>query len=158
MDDSLKELAGRIERGDASPEDLARFEELLESPAHEAVRDGVRALAEDTPSLEWRSRLNERLRAVAPKPARRWFLRPWAAVAAGVAGLALLLVSMPPRTAERPVDGPSLEASLISTHRETVRSTDLAGVGVTPHDLAAAHRPAPAASPYDWNELDLETL
>ncbi|MCO5295488.1 MAG: hypothetical protein M9921_01390 [Fimbriimonadaceae bacterium] len=159
MEYSLIELASRVESGMATQEERERFEAALESRGQQRVREQVRALAEDTPSLEWRSRLNERLRSLAPKPARPWFLRPTVGLAAGAALAAALFFAQPrPVPTGSGASEPSLEASLILTHRETVRTTDIAGVGLTPHDLAASHRPAPAASPYDWNELDLETL
>lgn len=158
MNHSMRELLERVERGSATPEEFAALDDALASESQRAVSDRVRALPHDTPSLEWRSQLNERMRKEAPKASRSGFARTmWGLGVAASVALAWVASTwnQAPQAIAEPV--PSLEASLISTHRDTVRTAEIAGVGVSPHDLAAAHGPAPS-SPYDWNELDLETL
>ncbi len=155
-----RELENLFERGeDARPTagESGALDAALLSERGENVRGWVKELPDDEPSLVWRSALNERLRAEVPHRRRPWILYPtWGVAAAGL--LVLLVWTSRPQPVQNVPAGPSLEAVMVSVHRESVRSSEIAGAGMVPNDLATQHRPAPALAPFDWNETDLETL
>lgn len=155
-----KEFERLINLGeDARPtaDEVALLDACLSDESTKGVRRWVRSLPEDEPSLAWRSGLNERLLAQRPAARRPWFLHPaWSVAAAGVLAVVFWATRMQP--VQGTASGVSLEAALVSTHRDSVRASEIAGVGMAPHDLATLHKPAPAAARFDWNEMDMETL
>ena len=129
----------------------------LESDAQRQAAAWVRELAEDeTPSLAWRSALNERIRVEAERRARRrwrWtVLSPSLGLATAAAIAAVAFVSHP-QPAATPT-GSRLEASLFALHQETGRVDDAVGTGVRPFDAPAA----PTFSDAPLNDLDAGAL
>lgn len=156
MSEERKALAQRVEQGVASAQERARFDALLESEEFEFARRCVQSLPEDTPSMEWRSQLNESLRQLTPSKRRAWLLRPaMGFVVVGALALTVFWPRMAPEVSPTTPVASSLEASLVSTHREYVYSADLSGAGLTALDFGAGHKAQPGASPYDWVEGDL---
>lgn len=137
-------------------------DEMLDTPAQRAVRSAVAALPEDTPSLAWRSELNERLRASAVQPKRaRWSPFVWGpAFGLGVAGaLSILMLNRAPITTRptTPSQSAGVEAMLVSAHLESVRTADIVGTGITPEEasLGATVQNEADETPI---EVDLESL
>lgn len=118
-------------------------------------RQCVAALAEDEPSLAWRSQLNERLRAHAPKVRRpfwAWAWRPASVTAvAAVMGVALLFQM---GTFSGPVDN-GLGDELVQWHRDTETAFELVGVGVVGSEVALNSAPA-YDDEYRWDLIDLD--
>ncbi len=126
----------------------------------EGIRSVVRELEDDTPSMAWRSGLNERLLAVTPTPRKSWFsLRALAGLGTVAAcTLALILVLRP--EAPRPMSAPSVTVSessveqvLLDAHRSS--SFALAtGAG----DGSAPTRTDTPAPVIHWTESDFESF
>jgi hypothetical protein len=139
-------------------------DKALESPAQKQVHELVSQLPEDSLSLAWRSALNEKLLATAPKPRRSvwtWMMKPAAGLA--VAGaLAVVLIS---RTGISPSPSPvavnqttsngQLEAALIQDHRELVQVSDVVGAGLNPEESSPSET---LTLDGNWNEYDFESL
>ena len=129
--------------------------------AQEPMRTVVQAMGGDEVNLTWRSQLNERVLELARQTQRqsRWLMIWRPALGLGLAG-ALALVFTLNNRAVQPTPEPSqpaLEAALIQTHRDSVRASEIAGPGLASHEA----RPASIQwedDPYDWNEVDVETL
>lgn len=139
-------------------EQMALLDARLDAPEGRTVQSWVGNLPEEEPSLAWRSALNERLREMKPKPGlRRRLLYPGFGLAAAAA-LAVVFWTAQLSNDEPPAIGPTLEAALVSTHRDSVRAAELAGAGMAPHDLATLHKSSPEEPQFEWNELDVETL
>ena len=107
----------------------------LESEAGRKLRAAVQSLNDDQVSLAWRSGLNNNLMAtIAAKQRKRklaWILSP--ALGLGLAGAlaAVLFTSEPSVTNPYVATAPShLEESLIASHRDILRYTDVTGVGL----------------------------
>jgi len=131
------------------------LDEKLSSAAQEAVRGWVRALPEDTPSMAWRSALNERL--LAEQQARRrharflWMARPVAALA--LAASFAMVFLMRPSPAPRPHPQANLGAVLVATHQESDSLSDLSGVGLNPTEAVTYATATPTGT---WTESDVE--
>jgi hypothetical protein len=129
------------------------MDERLNSAGQMAIRQVVKALPEEMPSLAWRSALNERLAAsTAARHARR---RRWLFGGSSFAGLALAaglaLVVFMPRHVE-PSAGPSttpvasrggsqsgpLLDELLASHNDSVTSQDVVGAGLTSQEVQSA--------------------
>jgi hypothetical protein len=132
----------------------------LESEAQLQIRQAVRAMPEDTVSMAWRSELNQRVVAgIQAKQKKRrfaWILSP--ALGLGVAGaLAVVLMTKTPTVVNLPSasKAPALEESLVATHQDALRYTDVTGVGLNPDEIVTK-RSAPAV--YDFDEVALGSL
>ena len=132
------------------------LDERLQTPAQMALRQVVKALPEDMPSLAWRSVLNERL--VAATAARRARQRRWLFGGSSFAGLALaaglaFVVFLPKhpvepaanpnsgnvvRNSNNPVTAPSLEDQLLASHNDSVTSQDVVGAGLTSQEVQSS--------------------
>lgn len=121
----------------------------------------VRSLPAETPSMAWRSALNERILADARRrKSRRFWARIWMP-AAGVGTSAAIAASVfflwlggpGPETGGQEA---SLEASMVMIHRDNVRFSELAGSGLSESD---ANLPKQGSGPNDgWKESDLEAM
>lgn len=132
----------------------------LESEGQLQIQQAVRTMPEETVSMAWRSELNEKLVAgIQAKHKKRrfaWVLSP--ALGLGLAG-ALAVVLMTKTTP--PVDGPitpnqpALEDSLVATHQDALRYTDVTGVGLNPDEIVSKRS---ATAIYDFDEVALGSL
>jgi len=121
------------------------FSKALESESQGAVRRIVKSLPEDTPSLHWRSSLNERILALGPvkKGLTSLGIALRALAGAGLVGaLALSVVFWQARTdsgaTAKAADGKSLAATLITEHRDSVESGEIAGPGISGNEQDGA--------------------
>ena len=135
-------------------------EDDLNSPAQRQMQDLVSHLPEDTLSMAWRSSLNEKLLATAPKPKRSvwsWLMKP--AVGLGFAGaLAVVLLVrtdvMAPVATPTPSNG-ALEAALVRDHRDLVHMTDVVGAGLIPDESTPSQS---YSVDNEWSDVDLDSL
>ena len=120
-----------------SEEELDR---ALSSHEQVGIRELVRSLAEDAPSMVWRSKLNERLQTEAHRRLVRrraqWIWRP--ALGLGLAGcLAITLYIRTTQPEAQPKAAPaSIEAALVSAHVDSVAANDVAAEGLSPVEAA----------------------
>lgn len=115
-------------------EELSR---LLQSEPNEVIRNIVKALPDDMPSMRWRSSLNEKILAMGPVKKRISAaviaLRTFAGVGLACAlGLGLFLAQSKPA----PVKGSTgseqeLARALISQHRDSVETDEITGAGIS---------------------------
>ena len=138
----------------------------LASAAQCAMRDVVRALPEDAPSMAWRSGLNERLLVDAARRRRRarffWALRPAAGLAfAGALTAVFVFRTSPmnpaPTSHSVASSSSSLEAGLLSTHSQVAAFADVAGTGVRPIETTYVSK-NDEDDDLDWSEVDIESL
>ncbi len=144
-------------------ENISNIDERLESASQRAVARMVSALPDESPSMVWRSGLNEAIRAQSARIQRRqrFFLvfRPAMGLSIACALVALVLMQpirnavLPERHQTPSATGSSLEASLFDLHRDDQRTMDVVGAGLNPNDpLTDQSR----ASTGDESEADLE--
>jgi hypothetical protein len=115
----------------------------LQAEDQQRVRQTVRALAEEVPSMAWRSALNERIYAEANKRRSRqrlwWIFTPSIGVAVAGALALVVFFKVPTRTArpELPpaVMASSLEDSLVGIAADNAISDDVTGSGLHVRDL-----------------------
>ena len=124
------------------------------------MRRLVQSMSEETLSLSWRSQLNETLLArVAARQRRRrftWFVSP--ALGLGVAGaLAFVWMARTPevRNPIEEVNRPQIEESLVATYQDTLRYTDITGVGLNPDEVVNRRTLSATA---DIVEVSLDSL
>lgn len=111
---------------------------ILDSDASRAVQVIVRSMPDDTPSMAWRSSLNERLLSLGPVKKRLSAFGIALRAGVGATALAAIFVAVllihkgngSTHEAER-ADGKALAASLISEYHESVDSSEIAGSGVS---------------------------
>lgn len=123
------------------------LDELLNSAGQLQMREAVRALPEDVPSLAWRSQLGARLmeQAKASRSRRRlWFvLSPslgGLAAACLFVGIFVTRHQMPPVPVTPPQvaqsqAGPSLEDQLVASHVDSDTSQDVVGSGLNSQEV-----------------------
>lgn len=140
IDERGNHVAGRRDLSDPA-------QERGPGAGSEQVREWIKSLQDETPSLAWRSGLNERL-LHASRRRRLPSLGRWAALgaAAGVC-LALLLFIQTPQG--KPSGG--VEEGLLATHSEAVSAMELGAA--TPRQEAGI----PITDP-GWSTSDLEAL
>jgi hypothetical protein len=140
------------------------LDEQLASEAQEAVRGFVKALPHEELSLAWRSGLNERLLAASAKQRRQrlfgWVWKP--AFGLSVAGALAILTLMRPSAPTPVIRGSGdvngvIEASIVSTHRDSNAYSDVVGVGLLPVEVASG-RTTSSPTRVDWDEVDIDTL
>jgi hypothetical protein len=113
-------------------------DDRLHSEAQNKLRQIVKALPEDTPSLHWRSSLNERILALGPMKKRlsAFAITVRTLAGASVACLVCLGVFMwQSRNSEvgpqKTESGPGLASALINEHRDSVESGEITGAGIS---------------------------
>lgn len=121
----------------------------------------VQGIPDEVPSMAWRSALNEQIIAAADrKKHRRFWARIWMP-AAGVGTTAAIAVSMVvlllgPGPGNGADEGATLEASMVTAHRDDVRFNELAGPGLSQADANQAKQNSGSST--DWKESDVEGL
>jgi hypothetical protein len=139
-----------------------RQTDRAEGPEELKIARVVKAIPEESPSLAWRSALNERVLAVAKKKDRRRFwARIWMPAAGlGTSGaLAVLAFSVwvgGVKPEGVPATGTSLEAAMLTVHKENVQFAEIAGPGLSETDAVPTRQRVPAGN--EWKEADLEAL
>ena len=119
------------------------MDERLNGEAGRQVAGWVRDLPEETPSLAWRSALNEKVRAEAALRARRrrrWTLARPALGLALAASLAAVVLVPRPVVPKAPEKG-RIEASLVALHDQSVQTADIVGTGLDPEEAPASVTP-----------------
>ena len=82
------------------------WDERLEGPEQQSVRNLVATLPDEEPSMAWRSQLNERLRALPAQARRKWWELAWKpTVGLALAGGLAVLVFV------KPTPAPTLEST-----------------------------------------------
>lgn len=135
----------------------ARLDEALNSPVQQSIAQGVKRLSSETPSMAWRSQLNERLLAEAAK--KRAERRRRALVWRPVAGLAVasaltMAILIPNRNLAGP-SGRSVEADVWSAHSVAEKNFYLTGTTGVARETDSN---ALANASYDWEAADLTAL
>ncbi len=145
-----KKLLEKIEREEQlSLVEQAHVEELLANdPIHGRIRETLQALPQDAPSLEWRSRLNERLGREKRQPAKRfaWSRLGWALSAAActiVIATVLVLQRIPGAEEPQPVISAS---QLMEWHEEATGAAALPEDGARMSTFAIADEGAQTAN------------
>ena len=101
-------------------------------------QDLIHSLPEETPSMAWRSSLNERLRAEAKTVQAKRKTRLWTFstlgtgfAAASVVALALLSAPLPVSNPSNPISGPvaASEVDLLALHGEASATADVSATG-----------------------------
>jgi hypothetical protein len=135
-------------------DEMNLIDEKLNRESLQTIGSLVRDLPEDVPSMAWRSALNERILAEAPKPRRAiwgWMLRP----AVGLSVAAALAAVVIFRPAPSATEGVGIESVLIQMHQEETRLSGLTGAGMTVTEMREFANPTPVElDPY----LDLDVL
>ncbi|HRJ26895.1 MAG TPA: hypothetical protein PLO61_05235 [Fimbriimonadaceae bacterium] len=128
----------------------------------QAVPSCLKSLPEETPSLAWRSSLNEQLRALAPaasaRPRRLWKWLTGGSLALGVASSIALVLIWQHRAgltspAPSPQVAPSVEAALIAAHQEGMSQIEFSAPS-----KSSASGSNTATEEFQWSEVDLESL
>jgi hypothetical protein len=133
--------------------DLEKLEAELASESQQAVRETVRHLVDEEPSLAWRSELNRRLAEAGPSRMRlvAFSFRP--ALGLGLAGalavVAVLQNAVPEPTVE---SSPGIEAAMGGAHRQAVNARLVAGTGIYDYE---ARPTGEAVGGIVWEEADL---
>lgn len=155
MSDNREFIKNLQEERALSMSDAHRLDEAL--GAQKPVQDWVTQLEDESPSLAWRSALNERLIAASPaKPARRFSWFRWAGVAAVTASVALVAVVGLRQVRQAPapdLSAPmSAEQVLVDVHHGASFALD-SGVGDGSRPASSVEAPA-----FEWTASDLEML
>lgn len=133
-------------------------DERLHGEGQRQAAEWVRALPEETPSLAWRSALNERVRAEAASRARgrwRWNVaRPALGLALAAAFAVVVFVPRPAAIVAPPKSKGGLEASLVALHERSVETADVVGTGLAPSEVPASTATERVRDPLE----DLEAL
>lgn len=125
-------------------EEALRLDSSLESSAGLSIAKAVAGLPDDAPSLEWRSRLNEKLAKASKRRKAIVFWRVgFGATAAAAVCTVFVLMAQPNVGQDSPIVSPttventpkeSVEDAIISEHEGTVTQASL-GVSVAFHDI-----------------------
>lgn len=120
--------------------ETAELDELLATPKQQVVNALVAALPEENVSLQWRSSLNEKLRAMTPVRKHVSFMLIGFRTLAGIGLASLLCIAFytkfgggasAPANANPEASAPQkIGSALISAHRESVTSSEIAGPGI----------------------------
>jgi len=115
-----------------TPDEWLRLDEALESGAAQTARVMVSTLANDQPSMAWRSELNVKLAQTSKRARQRRTMMRWlpvmaAPVAAGCAFLVMMNINASPNGGQTMVSRPpmqtsheSLEARMMDFHRDAM--------------------------------------
>jgi hypothetical protein len=130
------------------------WDEQLGSPGQEQIREVVRSLPDEAPSLAWRSALNTALLKEAAKRRRRaalaWVWKPSAGLALA-AGLALVFVARMPQPEPIPATDSGIERALVNSYLNSKTSWELTGDGVTANEAKETE----GSMDPDWYREDL---
>lgn len=130
------------------------IDDLLQSDEQVQVSRLVGELKDDSPSMEWRSALNQRLLQVQRRKRREpWIWRLSFVGAAASLAFALWMGGIFADPSKTPA---IKESQLVSEHLRAVDTNDL--VGASLNQLEASRRSNGPAEPYQWQESDLDTL
>lgn len=136
----------------------AKLDASLEANAQKTVASLVSELEDETPTLAWRSELNEKLLKIDRSRPRQqtliWKTAFGLGLAACLAWVALTVRPLPtgPAAVVSPTSQ-SLEAQLLEVHEQHVNVRLVAGSGLLNH---VESEPAPAQSAaIQWSESDL---
>lgn len=150
-----RELLNKLMNEDTlSAADEARLDAALS--ASNSVRGLMAQLPEESPSMQWRSELNEKLLALQPAPAKRFvwwkFTAPVAIAAAAMAGTIFL---RHPAANLAPIQpNANVESMLIASHLETEAAMDVSSVDPgTPKAEAAKEQEEQSWSPHDLDSF-----
>ena len=146
---------------------MKNIEEALGSQSQKAVARLVGSLPEDTPSMVWRSALNEKLALECGRVQRRrrfFFLARPALGLALACALGVLVYVRPAPIADVHPRGNShavtqtksdaVEAALVNLHLDDLRAMDVAGAGLNPND--STPDTSGSVSSTDDSQADLE--
>ena len=110
--------------------------EMLEASGQQSVRQLIKAMPEDTVSLQWRSSLNEKLLALAPgkKKLSALVIGFRTLTGLGIASILFLVVFTRVSTVKpmlsQSFSGSALASALLDEHRHSEDSGEIAGAGV----------------------------
>jgi len=147
-----------LENVNVSEEEL---DQMLQSEGQLQVRDLMQSMREDSLSLSWRSELNEELLSVVKTKQRKrrfaWILSP--ALGLGVASVFAFMVlanspEMTPASTSISTQ-PEIEERLIATYQDSLRYSDITGVGLNPDEVV--NRRTTSVS-YDLVQASLDSL
>ena len=137
------------------------LDEKLRSAEGTKVAQVVSALPEEELSLAWRSQLNEKLNlATDKKRKKKTWNRIWSYSAglglSTVAGIALFLAILPnDPEVKNLMNSNSYEKEMLVAHHTAVRSTDIAGEGLSALDESEL---IVNGNNNEWKQEDLEAL
>ncbi|MCG9895116.1 MAG: hypothetical protein MH204_06540 [Fimbriimonadaceae bacterium] len=153
-----KELLDKLMAEEAlTAAEMLELEEALESQESAGVAWLAGRLPDEEPSLEWRSRLNQRLADHAPAPARRRPVWHWLAPLGAAACLGAALVFAPrfpegpaptARFDESEMVASGLEDAMVAAYTAVSAAES---VGVSYPD---ARRTSVAPTYFDWSQLE----
>jgi hypothetical protein len=138
------------------------LDRILTSAEQNKIAEVIRMAPQDEVGMAWRSNLNERLGKVAQesKQKKQMRRRIWGYSTglgfsgAAVASLFFMVMTRVPDTPEI-ISEQSIEAQLYTAHRETARSTDVAGSGLA---LCDESDNSSETQNVKWKVEDLEAL
>ncbi|HEY3782464.1 MAG TPA: hypothetical protein VGL56_15385 [Fimbriimonadaceae bacterium] len=122
-------------RENNNPED-EKLSAMLDSKQSQAMRNLMQSMPEETVSLQWRSALNERLLSLAPtkKKLSAAMVGLRALVGVALASAVCLVVFVKSDSGKKAaisvVDPSTFASALISEHRQSVVSSEIAGPGI----------------------------
>lgn len=137
------------------------IDDKLNHPSQAWVQNMVNKLPDETPSLAWRSQLNERIRLEAKRRARKRFWTFALSPAAGLATVsALVALVWMPRTpqAESVATGSSVESAIVRAHQDEVLGVDVAGSSVSYTESARFASRVELPHPDEGSLIELESL
>lgn len=161
-----RELFEKIQAGEPlDPREAMLLEQALESDDCLVVREWVEGLGDPEPSLAWRSDLNSKLQAIAPRPSSRWTNWRVAGLTTGLAACGLALVAFwgnmteqekpvaslePTDRVTAPVASTRVENDVVSIQGAFIRAhlsdeVEVSGGVYSPKTIAD--------SGYDWSSL-----
>ena len=136
----------------------AELDELLNSPVQQTVGKTVRSLPQESVSLQWRSALNEKLRALQPMGEKVSILIIGFRALAGVGLASLVCLALyskfAPQSIPRRASSQNVASALIAEHRDSVASSEIAGPGIVDGESESKN----TADGGDSTSADLETL
>lgn len=137
-----------------SSTEMAELDRALEA---ESVRPLIAALPDEEPSLEWRSRLNERLWETRPKRLRQpWVFAGTMIGATACAIAAMMMVIGNPQVAKpEPVAvQSSVERNILVAHSETLAVLELSETSFQEPTRSVPEE----EQPFQWTSEDIEAL
>jgi len=160
-DQNMKQWLEGLEKGSMTANDDLRLDELLSAPSQQLVKNAVANLPEYTVNLQWRSKLNERIGAMAPIKRRISYALVGARALAGLGIACLVMVAYLGKAPSSGRAGTSrapstdLAVALLTEHRQSVASSEIAVTGIADGE---SDKSAVSSNSPSWKETDLETL
>lgn len=144
-------------------------EEAL-TPQEEAILDAklvessgvaplLKQVSDEVPSMAWRSELNEKLQTVARPRATQNRISRWLVPATAIAAATILFSMFSPKQAATMPDAvaaktPTIEAQLVSAHRDSVAILDVSSAG----ELTMDRNDGSLMEGDEWAPTDLSPL